>query len=389
MLSSTYDILGIFDAAFDNAKFVGGILQIDCSGTTRYAEGEQNGVAWRIEADPINRTSGDTEQIKQGYSQMGENLLIHFYAVAKEKAQQLGWSGSDIDRIAETALTPVLSAMRFHMEMASDRGWLDASIGMTHNMDIQTRPAAFTLAQAFKWSKLDGSKQWSSMELMSMLIGLESYGHCLTEAMGQVWIKAHTPAHRQAAKGILNIPFAMDDSVNRSNVYNSEGAALTWKTWWLQVPFAHIGETPLSKLEKVNESTRLEIVGGWYLAVAKSKKKSQCAMAGMEHFCHELPNANDWSIFSSTLCRVVKAYPSVVWQDRDSQAWMLHKCMPFDTLLSNHVAMQKNAAHDYIVIRTTLDTTCKPHECYSHWLQLKANGIEMAVDAGELFEHDI
>lgn len=388
MLSSTYDILEIFDAAFNNAKSVGGILQIDCSGTMRYAEGKKGGVAWRIEADRINSAPSDAAQIKQGYAHMGEHLLTHFYEAAKEKAKTLGWKGSDIERVADTALMPVLAAMHFHIGMASDKGWLNASTSMIdmNTMRTTTTPAPFTMEQAFKWSQIDRSAQWYSMELISMLISLEGHSHCLTEEMGQVWIQAHTPAHRQAAQGILNIPFAMDD-FGRSKGYDAKEAARAWKTWWLQVPFAHIGETPLSQLEKLNDSTRSGIVEGWYLAMAQSKKKSQCCMAGMESLFHDLSDAQSWSLFSGMVRRTVKDYPDVVWQNKESQAWILHKCMLADTWLSNHVAMQNNAAYDYIVIRKTLDPTCKPHEFYSQWLQTKDNGIEALLDAEDLFEN--
>lgn len=388
MLSSTYDILEIFDAAFNNSKFVGGILQIDCSGTTRYAEGEKGGVAWRIEADRINSAPSDAAQIKQGYAHMGEHLLTHFYEAAKEKAKQLGWAGSDIERIAETALLPVLSAMQFHMGMASDKGWLNASISMTdmNTMRTTTTPSPFTMEQAFKWSQIDCPKKWGSMELISMLISLKGHSHCLTEEMGQVWIQAHTPAHRQAAQDILNIPFAMDDS-GRSKGYDAKEAVRAWKTWWLQVPFAHIGETPLSQLEKLEDSTRLEIVEAWYLAMAQSKKKSQRCMPGMESLFHDLPNARSWLIFSRMVRETIRAYTDVVWQNKEAQAWILNKCMPFDISLNNLVAMQNNPAHDYIAIRKTLDSTCKPHTFYSQWLQIKDNGIETLLDAEGLFEH--
>lgn len=388
MLSSTYDILNIFEDAFNNAKSVGGILQIDCSGTTRYAEGEKNGVAWRIEADLNNPTSIDTEQVKQGYAHMGEYLLTHFYEAAKEKAKTLGCKGSDIEREADTALMPILAAMHFHIGMASDKGWLNALISMTdmNTMLTTTTPTLFTMEQAFKWSQIDCPKKWCSMELISMLISLKGHSHCLTEEMGQVWIQAHTPAHRQAAQDILNIPFAMDDS-GRSKGYDVKEAVRAWKTWWLQVPFAHIGETPLSQLDKLDYFTRSEIVEGWYLAMAQSKTKNQCCMPGMESLFHYLPNARSWLIFSRTVCKTIRAYPDVVWQNKEAQAWILHKCMRADTSLSNLVAMQNNAAHDYIVIRKTLDPTCKPHEFYSHWLQIKDDGIETSLDAEGLFEN--
>lgn len=72
MLSSPYDILELFELAFDRVRVLGEIIQIDCSEKMHYAEGKtKGGIQWRIEADVFTRTFQNQDQLQQGYAHLG------------------------------------------------------------------------------------------------------------------------------------------------------------------------------------------------------------------------------------------------------------------------------------------------------------------------------
>lgn len=386
MLSSAYDILELFEAAFSRSRSIPATIQIDCSGKTRYAEGTKDFVAWRIEADIFNRTPKDIDQLRMGYAHMGEHLLAPFYAVAKEKVKGFGWSGDDIEKHAFTAMAPVLSAMHFHMGMAAKRGWLDSVASQDNYGNVRHKPADFTLEQAVSWTRLGKPGRWSSMELMSMLVSLEERGHALDEPAGQAWVASHQPEHQAIAKRMLDTVFAPDRRGKHSVQIDDVAAVHAWKSWWMLMPPTSMGKTPLGQLENFTQKKTDAMVEGWYVRVAQSKDMGRRSIASMGHLFHGFPTPKAWKAFADTLAVVIHSHSSLVWKDKEAQAWMLHRAVRKEGALDHLAAMQNNRVHDYLTISRSLDSTRRPHEFYPLWCQLQARPTEAPLDAQGLFD---
>lgn len=386
MLSSAYDILALFESAFAQAHSVPSLIQIDCSGKTRYAEGEKHGVTWRIEADSPHSTPKDGEQLRRAYKHMGEDLLVPFYTAAKAKAASLGWTGDDIEKHAFAAMAPVLAAMRFNMGMAADKGWLDSSISQGPGGNIQGRSPPFTVEQAVAWTGLGLPGKWSSMELMTMLMSLEKAGKFLDESAGPAWVAAHPPEHQTIAKRMLDTVFALDQRGHRSVQVDDVSAVHAWKSWWMQMPPARIGETPLGRLEHFSHKKADAMVEGWYLRVAQSKDMARRSIADMGHLFHAFPTPWSWKNFADTLEAVINSHSRLVWKDKEAQAWLLHRVVRADGALDRFAAMKDNRVHDYLTISKSLDSTQKPYEFYPLWCQMQARPAEAPLDTHSLFD---
>lgn len=380
MLSSAYDILELFHAAFQRKASVGGLIQIDCSGRTRYAEGTKDGVSWRIEVDMLNRTPMDKEQLRMAYAHLGEHLLIPFYSCAKQKLKGLGWSSSDIEKHAMTAMKPVLEAMRFNMGMATEKGWLDTIATMEANGNTQIKEAEFTFKQAVDWTQLGKPGRWSSMELMSMLIAVRSRAQSLDVRTRDAWLDSHGLEHRPMAKRVMDNAFSPGQTGDHGAMVDA------WKSWWMQMQTVNIGATALNKLRNWDSSQGDAMVEGWYLRVAQSKEMGRRSVMGMEHLFHAFPTPQAWKAFADALTRVFHAYPTLVWKDKESQAWLLHRAVRVEEALAKHPAMQNNRVHEYLTISRNLDPTRKPHELYPLWRQMQIRPTEPAVDVTGLFD---
>ena len=191
MLNSLYDILGLFEDAFERAGSVAGLIQVDASGETRYAEGTtKEGTPWHIESDFSNSTLQDSDQLRLGYAQLGDLLLVPFYESAKAKFNNSGWTVTHIETHVQKVMEPVLNAMRFNMGLAATRGWLQDQFSYDPLGNTREK-APFTLDQVVSWTQLGIPGRWSSMELMSMLIDLEQGGHYLDYVSGKKWIASH------------------------------------------------------------------------------------------------------------------------------------------------------------------------------------------------------
>ena len=390
MLSSTYDILELFDNAFARAGSVPSLIQIDCSGKTRYAEGTtSDGIAWRIEADILNRLHVDVLEMRRGYAHLGEQLLVPFYQVAKAKVEGFGWAGKDIETHAFTAMAPVLSAMRFNMGMAAKKGWLDSQVAMDNSGAVRSQPPNFTIEQAISWTHLGRPGRWTSMELMSMLIELEKNGHYLDNTAGKHWIDSHEKKHRQVAALILNTIFATSQSGQRLVQIDSVKAVQAWKSWWMQMPPEPMGNTLLAVLDNFSQKKAEALVEGWYLRVAQSKELGKRTLAGMEHHAHAFPTNGAWKAFRKIFEDVALFNWRVVWKEKEAQAWLLNKATSHASNLDGFSAMQNNRVHDYLSIARNLDPTQTAHELYPLWCALQAQPAQELLDPTGLFEEPV
>lgn len=391
MLSSTYDILELFEKAFQSARSVSGLANIDCSGKTRWAEGTKNGVDWRIEADILNPSPTNKAQLQTGYKHLGDALLPQFYRAAHEKVKGLGWTGSDIDKHVHSAMIPVILAMKFNMGVAADRGWLDESTSMSSTGQYLQKNADFSLGQATQWTSLGKPGRWTSMELMAMLISLDRKNRFMDEATGTLWVASHKKEHQGVALQILETVFSSDANGKHRIQVDAERAVQAWKSWWMQMPTMPLADTLLSQLQFFALDKSCCLVEGWYLRVAQSKELGRHSIVRMGRENNGFSSQRAWQEFANGLAMSVASHPTLAWKDVDSQAWLLNAAFQDQERADQDMVarlpfLKANRVTEYLSVSGNLNPGQKVHELFPLWCHMQARPLEQTISIDGLFD---
>ncbi len=369
MLTSAYNILALFEAAFDDVGSAAALMVIDCTGKTHWAEGTEDGRTWRIEAQMVQQTPIDPEELRRAYGHMGRHLFLAFHKAVERKVHELGWRDMEALAKVDETLGPVLRAMDFHMGMAVAKGWLQESYHLEYSGGVRTQEPSFTIEQVFRWSQLDRPGRWSSEQLMEMFLAMDG-GECyLNQAKGDAWVQAHPVELRGIVREILDTSFALSEGVH-CEVVDARKAALAWERWWAAMP-----AQPLEKSVAVGagqgESKCYAMVAGWYKRASVSSKLAKTCLPRMQEPMHGFPREKQWFCFQRSLRNAVQTYPNLVWKDRQIQAWLVHKAFDDGLPVPAHPAFKDNGAHDYIVLQTALDGDAGVHSFYPLWAAMQ------------------
>ena len=377
MLTSIYDMLGLFQAAFNRAPSVATILAIEGTGPSRWAEGTENGLSWRIEAQLVQNTPIEREELQRAYGHMGRHLFLEFHGEVERKVHELGWRGTEAFAQVEETLAPVLHAMDFHMGIAVDNGWLTEKYHSEFSGGVRVEKPAVTVEQVVRWSRLDMPGKWSSVQLMDMFLRMDRIGCYLNARQGEAWVQAHPAEHREVARDVLDASFALyygEQGGVHCMVLDERKAALAWKRWWTAMPIQCLQKS-IAVLGGHGEAKCHAIVGGWYRRAAESKKMALSCLPGMDDIAHGFPSLV-WRRFQRSMRNAVQLYPKLVWADRQTQAWLLHKVFSEDRAIPVHPAFKENPAHDFIVLQRALNAgEGLVHEFYPLWANLQKTSI--------------
>lgn len=363
LTNDTYTLLGFFEAAFQRVGAVNCIINIDCTTTKRSAEGQYKGKPWSIYAMPGKKVR-NKEHLQLAYRQVGEYLLVPLY---EEITKQLKSEGAGEAEV-HTMMQPVLEAMSFNFGMAAEQCWLSRTeVGYKGQPERGEGPS---LAEAVEWTNLKQVGLWTTMELMEMLVRLDSgfREHQLSGAMREEWVQAHVPDHRAIAKQVLDTAFAIQDG---GVGVDAHVQAQAWKAWWTMLGPTVVANPIFRLMDQwlENQHQAQACLAGWYLSVAESTQAREACLHGVEDNYYHLDRPGTWLSVRRYVRRVVQEYPEVVWANDDVQAWFLHRCHAKLGVLDTVPAMLNNRAHDYIRMHQTLDPSQDTRHLYALWKQ--------------------
>lgn len=382
MTNDVYTLLGFFERAFQRVRAVPTLIHIDCTAPTRYAEGTYKDHTWKIEATPGHAVLQNASDFQKACEQVGDFLLVALYSEIAEEANAKNWG----DGLVYGTLAPVLEASGFHFGKAVLRGWI-AQDQLGYKGKIE-KGVGFSLNEAFAWTNLEVGR-WSSSELMEMLICLDgNTNEKLSPDMGDTWVAAHYPEEQDIARNVLNAVFE-----DRPGSLDYDTMVQAWDAWWTQVGPAEMGESILRLLPDWtgfgDKKKVCACVSGWYLSVGRSVEMAQRAMVNFAETLNGFERAQAWMTVRLQLRQAVQEHPALVWVDKETQAWLLHRSRSKHVDLDAHPAMLNNRVHAHIRISESLNPGMDIHHVYQLWCQAEVfrQHNDELDNANTLFEH--